>query len=81
MNDINSDTFFNLKIYNELEFNLMIGARALMASCLPLVANPCNNLLYLTNLGSSAKSSTMIKLNVVSSSSVLSYHELSFFVC
>ena len=27
MNDINSDTFFNLKIYNELEFNLMIGAR------------------------------------------------------
>ena len=27
MNDSNSDTFFNLKIYNELEFNLMIGAR------------------------------------------------------
>ena len=27
MNDINSDTLFNLKIYGELEFNLMIGAR------------------------------------------------------
>ena len=27
MNDINSDTFFNLNIYNELEFDLMIGAR------------------------------------------------------
>ena len=73
MNDINSDTFFNLKIYNKLEFNLMIGAKTryfctlkqkLMASCLPLVASPRNNLLYLTNLGSSAKSSTMIKIEM-----------------
>ena len=59
----NSLAFFNLKIYNELVFKRMIGAKTLYfcveqttltASCLPLANNPCNNLLYLTNLGSSA---------------------------
>ena len=61
---------FNLKMYNELVFNLTIGASALYfceavmtdkPKCLDFVYSPCKILLYLINVLSSAKSSIINK--------------------
>ena len=66
-NALTSFIFFSLKMNKADAFNLMIGANTLyfcvdkmheMALWRPLVNNPCNKLEYLTNFGSSAKSST-----------------------
>ena len=63
--------FFSLNMKSAEALSLILGARTLyfcvdkiheMALCLPRVNNPCKILEYLTNLGSSAKSSTTITI-------------------
>ena len=66
-----SSIFFNLKINKADAVSLTIGAKTLyfcvensteMALCPPLVKRLCKILEYLTNLGSSAKSSMTINI-------------------